>query len=253
MTREAGAINLSPQWTKPLSVAVEDQTSTTRCRRFFALPVAATLLCGSTMGLVTALSSADLLAGRAIAINRGGFGACVACHGWNGEGDAAGIVPRLAGQNPVYMFKQLQNYASGERSNPVMSPIAAVLTEEQRANVSAYFARLAETERVRKPPNLRFDLLDQGRAIARLGLPEKAVPACDTCHAPGLENKPPEAPLLAGLSAIYASYQMHLFKSGRRDNDPLERMRAFASRLTDDEITAVAAYYSTLPAAEGSP
>ncbi|MBM6583597.1 MULTISPECIES: c-type cytochrome [Microvirga] len=253
MTREAGAINLLPQWTKPVSVTKKNQTSTRRCRRFFVLPLSATLLCGSAVGFVTALSAADLIAGRAIAINRGGFGACVACHGWHGEGDAEGIVPRLAGQNPVYMFKQLQNYASGERYNPVMSPVAAVLTEEQRANVSAYFARLTETERVRRPAHLRPGLLDQGREIARLGLPEKAVPACDSCHAPGLENKPPEAPLLAGLNVTYSSYQMHLFKSGHRDNDPLERMRSFASRLTDDEITAVTTYYSTLPASEGSP
>ncbi len=232
---------------------MEERIARARSRRIllFLLSPLTIMVSGTSSGIIAPLSAADVTAGRAVAINGFGFGACVACHGWSGEGDASGAVPRLAGQNPVYMFKQLQNYASGERYNPVMSPVAAALSEEQRANVSAYFSYLTAAEPARKTPDATPAFLEQGRAIAQLGLPDKAVPACDTCHAPGLENKPPEAPLLAGLSASYASYQMRLFKSGQRDNDPLERMRAFASQLTDDQIDAVSAYYAVLPPSRG--
>ena len=69
-----------------------------------------------------------------------GVVACMACHGDVGQGNSVSGFPRLAGFPEVYLRKQLHDYATGARAHPIMTPIAAGLTPEQRRNVAAYYA-----------------------------------------------------------------------------------------------------------------
>jgi len=87
------------------------------------------------------LSSVAVMAGDAAA-GKTVSARCVACHGVNGEGNAAMVAPKLAGQLEVYIAASLKHFKSGARTNPLMSPMAAPLTDDEIANVAAYYASL---------------------------------------------------------------------------------------------------------------
>ncbi len=86
--------------------------------------------------LAAAAHAEDLQAGAALAQS-----SCSACHGVDGRG-IADQYPNLAGQKAAYMVAQLRAFRDGDRSNPIMSPMAKPLSEKQMANVSAYYASL---------------------------------------------------------------------------------------------------------------
>src|SRR3954454_8410250 len=65
---------------------------------------------------------------------------CGQCHGADGKGDPSGPYPRLAGQAALYLYKQLDDYASGSRKNEVMGPIAQALSDQERQDAAAYYA-----------------------------------------------------------------------------------------------------------------
>jgi len=87
------------------------------------------------IGAQTAFAGGDAAAGKAKAA------ICAACHGANGKA-ANPMWPSLAGQNEPYLLKQLKDMKSGARSNPMMKPILASLSDTDMANVAAYYASL---------------------------------------------------------------------------------------------------------------
>ena len=64
---------------------------------------------------------------------------CAACHGPDGN-SANPLWPKLAGQHAPYMVKQLKDFKSGARKDPVMAPMAAPLSDQDMENLAAYFA-----------------------------------------------------------------------------------------------------------------
>jgi cytochrome c553 len=68
------------------------------------------------------------------------------------------------------------------------------------------------------------------------------VPACNVCHGTGGAGEAPTIPYLAGQYASYTATQLQMWRKGDR-RDSLEAMRLFATKLDDQEIEAVAAYY----------
>ncbi|WP_375293311.1 c-type cytochrome [Siccirubricoccus sp. G192] len=83
--------------------------------------------------------------GHLIAVGGGPGGsgaACFACHGLQGQGDAGGAFPRLAGLDAQYLARQMQDYASGARPNAAMSPISRALSQADRRSVALYYAGL---------------------------------------------------------------------------------------------------------------
>lgn len=87
------------------------------------------------LGIVGAAQAAgDAQAGKAKAA------ACAGCHGANGEGIAPN--PALAGKDEKTLVQALQDYKSGKRSNPVMKTFASNLSDQDMANVAAYYASL---------------------------------------------------------------------------------------------------------------
>jgi cytochrome c553 len=79
--------------------------------------------------------SADIAAGKAKSA------VCAACHGANGV-SVSPIWPNLAGQKEAYLVKQIKAFRDGSRKDPTMSPMAAPLSDDDAANLAAYFASL---------------------------------------------------------------------------------------------------------------
>ncbi len=67
---------------------------------------------------------------------------CSACHGTDGN-SVITANPKLAGQHPEYLVKQLTEFKSGKRANAVMSGMASALSDEDMKNLAAYFSNLS--------------------------------------------------------------------------------------------------------------
>ncbi len=190
----------------------------------------------------------DLLElGRLVAMGgaeNGGSGmACITCHGAEGQGDGSGAFPRLAALPGWYMYKQLNDYASGARPNQVMSGIATRLTDREREAVSAYYAAVVA------PVVTPLGIVDQslmqwGGQLAAVGSAEKGIPACVNCHGPQGTGNPPSVPYLAGQYAEYMVYQLQLWRDGVRDNDAMNVMSTIADKMSDEDMRAVSEYYN---------
>lgn len=173
-------------------------------------------------------------------------GACVTCHGLDGAGDGSGAFPRLDGQHAWYLYKQLQDYASGARPHVAMTPIARALTDREMRDVAAWYAaQNTVNDDIGIEADLRLRQL--GGSIAAVGAPDRGVTACVQCHGQRGEGMGPAIPALAGQYAAYTALQLRLWKRDERRNGPLGVMAQIAAGLTDAEIEAVAAYYATLP------
>jgi cytochrome c553 len=167
--------------------------------------------------------------------------ACIACHGPGGN-SVNPEWPSLAGQGQAYIHKQLQAFKGGARKNPLMTPMAMGLSEEDMADLGAYFA-------AQKPTGLEADpgKLAVGQRVYRSGDPKNGVPACAACHGPaGDGNAPAAYPALRGQYASYVAAQLRNYRAGTRQTDPSQMMRTVASTMTDEQIDAVASYVQGL-------
>jgi cytochrome c553 len=176
-----------------------------------------------------------------------GVAACAGCHGAQGEGNAAGGFPRLAGQPRAYLSRQLAAYTDGSRNHPVMAPIAKAMTKQQIDAVAGYYAGLsAPVAKPAAPPAVQ--VFRRGETLATVGDDRLGVQGCANCHGPGGAGEPPTYPYLAGQSANYLSAALAQWKSGARNTDPSTQMSIIAKRLSDSDIAALAAYYAAQPA-----
>ncbi|MCX7052637.1 MAG: c-type cytochrome [Proteobacteria bacterium] len=163
---------------------------------------------------------------------------CMACHGMDGN-SANPEWPALAGQHSSYIIKQLKHFKAGERQNALMSPMAMILADQDMEDLAAYFSSqtLKPTDET-EPSKLKL-----GQSIYRAGIASKGVPSCAGCHGPSGHGIAGAAfPMIGGQHAVYAAIQLRNYKSGARATDPNSMMRTITSRLTDEEIDAVASY-----------
>ncbi len=166
---------------------------------------------------------------------------CSGCHGVDGKAITPDY-PNLAGQHAGYMAKQLTAYRDGERNNQLMSPMAAALSDQDILDLSAYFSEMAAIEVVASEENLT-----EGENIYRGGITSAEIASCSGCHGPaGNGNPAADYPVISGQNAAYLAAQLRMFRSGERNNDPNQMMRALAKRMSDAEIDAVANYASGL-------
>ena len=188
--------------------------------------------------------------GQNIAVNGNGNNApaCSACHGAQGEGRPDAAYPRLAGLDSQYLVEQLNAFADGSRDNETMPPIAKALTPDERQAVAKFYAGLV-TPGMEEPQKADDKTIAAGAALAGRGDWSKGLPGCGQCHGAAGQGVGKTFPGLAGQSAEYIVSQLKAWKDGKRTNDPLHLMTGIASRLSDDQIAAVAAYYASLPVA----
>jgi cytochrome c553 len=166
---------------------------------------------------------------------------CAGCHGADGNGGADPLWPKLAGQDPDYIAKQLADFKSGARKDPIMAGMAAGLSPADMKNIGAYYASLKP-----KPGAARdAQLAKQGEKVYRGGDAKMGVSACMSCHGPSGHGIPPRFPKVSGQNAAYTRKQMLAFKSGTRANDD-EIMTRIAFRMSEQEIKAVSEYMAGL-------
>jgi cytochrome c553 len=183
-------------------------------------------------GLVSfTANAADIEAGKAKSA------VCAACHGADGN-SANAAWPSLAGQHATYIYKQLQDFKEGRRTDATMVGMVALLNDEDMKNISAYFES-------QQPGAVAFDpdMIEMGESIYRGGITETSVAACMSCHSPsGKGNGPAGWPSLKGQYPEYMVLQLQNFKQGLRANDSGEMMRNVVVRMSDKEMKSVAAY-----------
>lgn len=171
---------------------------------------------------------------------------CAACHAADGNSLIA-VNPKLAGQFPEYLHKQLANFKpapgkKAERENAVMAGMVANLTTDDMRNLAAYFAGQAARPGAAKSK----DLVALGQKIYRGGIMNKNLPACAACHGPNAAGIPAQYPRLSGQHAEYLEVQLKAFRAGERANDSNGMMRGVAVKMSDREIQAVSDYIAGL-------
>jgi cytochrome c553 len=167
---------------------------------------------------------------------------CAACHNPDGN-SAVAVNPKLAGQHPEYIAKQLADLkANKTRKNAVMLGFASGMSTEDMRNVAAYYAEQKPKDGSARSP----DSAKLGEKIYRGGIADKGVAACAGCHGPAGAGIPAQYPRLAGQWADYTKAQLIAFRAGERANDPAGMMRGVAARMSDAEMAAVADYIAGL-------
>jgi len=187
------------------------------------------------------LASVAQAAGNAAAGEKIVTGVCAACHGIDGN-SVITTNPKLAQQHPEYIAKQLANFKSGERKNAVMSGMAASLSQEDMANVAAYFG--SQKAKVGSAKTNAAGSL--GEKIYRGGIASVGVPACASCHGATGAGIPVQFPRLSGQHADYVVTQLKAFYSGERANDNAKVMRMIAAKMADADLASVADYIQGL-------
>ncbi len=164
---------------------------------------------------------------------------CAACHAADGN-SVISANPKLAGQHPEYLVKQLTEFKAGKRANAVMSGMAAPLSDEDMRNIGFWLASQKPATGMAKDKAL----VVLGERIYRGGIADRQIAACAGCHSPNGAGIPAQYPRLAGQHAEYTSTQLKAFRSGERKNSA--QMAGVAAYLTDKEIAAVSDYIAGL-------
>ncbi|MDZ4191179.1 c-type cytochrome [Ectopseudomonas chengduensis] len=190
-----------------------------------------------TLGLTgVAQAAGDAEAGQ------GKVAVCGACHGADGNSPAPNF-PKLAGQGERYLLKQLHDIKSGARPVIEMTGMLDNLSDQDMADIAAYFASQKMSVGAADPK-----LVERGEALFRGGKLEEGMPACIGCHSPdGAGLAAAGFPHLGGQHAQYVAKQLTDFREGDRTNDgDAMIMRAIAAKLSNKDIEAVSSFIQGL-------
>jgi len=152
---------------------------------------------------------------------------CMGCHGVEYYKNAypSYPVPKLGGQNAPYIVAALEEYKAGSRMHPTMRGFASSLTDEDRADLAAFFHSRAPAAATPEPV---------GTA------PEKAQ-ICVACHGTTGRGTTPDYPNIGGQHAGYITQALNDYRRGKRKN---AIMAPFAQQLSAEDIEALAEYFS---------
>jgi cytochrome c553 len=204
--------------------------------KFLFAAFTSVLMVGSVFAADAAPKAAkpDLAKGEAIVA-----GVCAACHAADGN-SMIPTNPKLSQQHPEYTLKQLQEFKSGKRANPVMMGFAAQLSDEDMRNVAYFVASKPATPGFAKEK----ETVGLGERIYRGGIADRQIAACAGCHGPNGAGMPAQYPRLSGQHADYTASQLTQFRDGVRKNNL--QMTQVAAKLNDREIKAVSDYIAGL-------
>jgi cytochrome c553 len=185
--------------------------------------------------------SASAFAAGSVEAGQAKAATCSACHGVDGN-SANPEWPSLAGQHVSYLTRQLQAFRSGERQNVLMSPMAMILSDEDIADLAAFYAAQSIRGGEAEPSKVAL-----GLRVYRSGDVGRGVMACAGCHGPAGRGIPgPGYASIQGQHATYVAAQLRAYRAGERGTDPNQMMRNVAALLSDEEIDAVASYLQGL-------
>lgn len=198
----------------------------------------------SLLSSVLLLASLPAFAAGDAAAGQAKSAVCAACHGADGNSVVPNW-PKLAGQHAQYMTRQVTLIKSGARVVPEMVGVVPGLTDQDIADLSAWFASQQSVGGVADEATLTL-----GERIFRAGNAESGVPACMSCHGPAGEGNPLAVyPALAGQHAVYTANMLTRFRAGEHWGEgdaPSQVMNGAAAELSDEEIAAVASYIQGL-------
>lgn len=199
------------------------------------------------LGMLTNANAAgDVQAGKTKAA------VCAACHGANGIG-TTDMYPNLAGQHADYIVKQLKAFKDGSRGDAVMAPMAAGLSEQDMADLGAYFSSLSMSGEasgdapaaggaapIAAAPAY-VPSAEAGKNLYELGDKSRGITACIGCHGKDGASDVAINPNLSNQHPEYIVKQLNNFKNGEhRGNAAMEQV---ASNLTDNDIADLGAYF----------
>jgi cytochrome c553 len=171
---------------------------------------------------------------------------CAACHGADGN-SVAPANPKIAGQIPEYLQKQLRDFKAEQGKKPlresaIMNGMVANLSDADVKALAAFYSGQAQK------PSAAADkeLAAQGQKLWRGGDLAHGIPACAGCHGPAGTGIPAQFPRLSGQFSQYIVTQLTAFREGKRTNDLNGVMRGVAAHLNDGQIRAVAEYAAGL-------
>jgi cytochrome c553 len=173
--------------------------------------------------------------------------ACVSCHGQSGRGISNVYFPRLAGKPAGYLYNQLLAFREGRRKYAPMNYLLAYLPDEYLQQMAQYYAAIQIPYDNPSPTNATQEVLQHGRQLVTKGDPARQIPACAACHGPNLGGREPGIPALLGLRADYISAQLGAWRYGTRTALEPDCMQLVAARLSEADVTAVAAFLSSMP------
>lgn len=205
--------------------------------QFSLVSLSAIALFAASGAAAESLVDGDIEAGKAKATP------CSACHGADGT-SLSPLWPNLAGQGAPYIVRQLIAFKEGSRKDPLMTPQAMALSDQDMADLAVYFESLpAAAQAV-----ANVGAVDRAAPIWRGGNPDEGVAACLACHGPtGKGNPAAVYPALAGQHAAYVAKQLRDYAAGTRASDGKTRiMREIAERMSQEDIDALAAYIQGL-------
>ncbi len=173
--------------------------------------------------------------------------ACVPCHGEEGQGTSSDYFPRIAGKPAGYLYNQLVAFNDGRRHYAPMNYLLEYQPDSYLLDMAAYFAALRPPAPPPAVPSVGDAVLARGELIVRHGDASHDIPACASCHGPRLTGMEPAIPGLVGLRANYISAQLGAFRYGTRTAKEPDCMQLVAARLTEADVTAVAAWLASRP------
>ena len=179
--------------------------------------------------------------------------ACTPCHGDMGRGTSDVYFPRLAGKPAGYLYNQLVAFKNGRRKYPPMNYLLGFLTDPYLQDIADYFASQHPPLPAPELTNVSQQVLAQGESLVVSGDAARQIPACRSCHGPALTGMEPGIPGLLGLRPNYISAQLGAWRYGTRTAKGPDCMQSVAGRLTEADVTAVAAWLATRPVPANSP
>lgn len=179
---------------------------------------------------------------------------CVTCHGQSGQGTSNGIFPRIAGKPAGYLQNQLMAFRDGTRRYAPMNYLVAYLPDAYLREIAEYFARQRPPFAAREQASVDAATLQRGQSLVTAGDRQKGIPPCVACHGSGLTGMNPGIPGLVGLRPTYIAGQLVRWRVGERHAAEPDCMRRIATRLSEADINAVAAWLARQePPADPSP
>ena len=168
-----------------------------------------------------------------------GLPACASCHGAAGNSTISAN-PKLSAQFEAYTHKQLVDFTTPARNQPVMTTYAKMLSDAEKRDIAAFLA----TQTPKQGAAKNKDTVELGKKIYRGGIAERGIAACASCHGANANGIPAQYPRLAGQHQDYTVAQLQAFKGGSRSNSA--QMTTLAQRMSDQEMKAVADYIAGL-------
>jgi cytochrome c553 len=177
--------------------------------------------------------------------------ACTACHGDQGRATSDGYYPRIAGKPAGYLYNQLVSFREGRRRNPMMTYLVSNLPDSYLREIALHFAALNPPYAAPAPVDAPPATLERGRQLAVSGDSAKNIPPCTACHGDALTGMTPSVPGVVGLPRDYINSQFGAWQIGARRAKAPDCMAEITKRMTNEDISAVAAWLAAQPVPPG--